>query len=308
MERPRTVTIGVEMFSARTPTLPPATHTNSYALGGSEVLLIEPATPFEDEQRAWIEWARALSSQGRELLAIVATHHHPDHVGGALLLSRELGLPLWAHARTIDRLAEPGAPAGASGAVFDRTLTDGETIDLAGPSPQRWRVLHTPGHAPGHVCLFEEGSLALIAGDMVASEGTILIEPRDGDMQVYLQQLDRLAGLGARLALPAHGGPIDEPTALFRHYIRHRLAREDKVVKALSSAPGPRSIEELIAEVYSDTPVFLWPLARMSLAAHLVKLEREHRASRGGSAGFAGDHSEEGAPRWSLVPERMNGT
>ena len=45
-------------------------------------------------------------------------------------------------------------------------------------------------------------------------------------MQVYLEQLDRLANLGARLALPAHGDPIDEPTALFRKYIAHRLMRE----------------------------------------------------------------------------------
>jgi ribonuclease/clavin/mitogillin len=285
MLRPRTVTLGVEMFPARTPTLPPATHTNSYALGTREVLLVEPATPFDEERVAWLEWVRGLLSQGRRPVAIVATHHHPDHIGGAAFLSKELGLPLWAHARTIGRLEEPSAPFGAAGARFERVLEDGDELVLEGPSPHAWRVLHTPGHAPGHVCLFEARSGTAVVGDMVASEGTILIEPHDGDMQEYLAQLERLAQLNALVALPAHGEPIDEPAKLFRHYIAHRLAREAKVVAALDGAgaeqaPDGRSLEALVPVVYADTPVFLWPIAKMSLEAHLIKLERDGRAKR----------------------------
>jgi glyoxylase-like metal-dependent hydrolase (beta-lactamase superfamily II) len=287
--RPRQVALGVELFPARTPTLPPATHTNSYALGGSDVLLVEPATPYDDERAEWLAWARGLVSQGRHLIALVATHHHPDHVGGAAFLSRELGVPLWAHERTVARLMEPSAPAGAAGAKIERTLADGDAIDLAGPTPQRWRVLHTPGHAPGHVCLHEERAGVAVVGDMVASEGTILIEPRDGDMAEYLAQLDRLAGLGAAVALPAHGQPIDEPAKLFRHYVAHRLARESKVLAALAASPGASEISALVPVVYADTPPFLWPIAAMSLEAHLLKLEREGRAARRGAAWAAQD-------------------
>ena len=87
---PRELFSGVSTLASRTPTLPPATHTNSYAIGTRDVLLVEPATPYEDEQRAWLEWARALRSSGREPLAIVLTHHHADHVGGAAIFAKEL--------------------------------------------------------------------------------------------------------------------------------------------------------------------------------------------------------------------------
>jgi glyoxylase-like metal-dependent hydrolase (beta-lactamase superfamily II) len=255
---------GIEAFAARTPTLPPATHTNSYALGTRDVLLVEPATPYDDERRRWLEWARGLVSRGRRPVALFVTHHHVDHVGGTEFLARELSLPVWAHALTAQRLSD---------VVVARQLSDGDVVDLDGPEPQRWEVLHTPGHAPGHVCLFERGLGAVVVGDMVASVGTILIEPGDGDMRVYLEQLRRLAALSARVALPAHGTPIDEPTQHFEFYVRHRLKREAKVLDAL--AAGTLDPAQLLAEVYADTPKSVWPIARLSLAAHLDKLLAE---------------------------------
>lgn len=267
MIRPRELSRELALFPAKTPTLPPATHTNSYALGVQELLLVEPATPDEDEQRAWIEWARALASQGRRAKAIVLTHHHEDHVGGIDVLSRELGLPVWAHAETAARVGHD---------KIAKELVDGETITLEGD--EQWLVHHTPGHAPGHICLHNTRTRTLVVGDMVASVGTILIAPGDGHMRTYLEQLERLARLDAALALPAHGEPIDAPTALFHRYVQHRLMRENKAFSAIVASPGKTDVE-LLPLAYDDTPVHLYPLALLSLRAHLEKLVEDARVA-----------------------------
>jgi endoribonuclease LACTB2 len=273
MRGPRSLSAAVELASFRTPTIPPATHTNSYALGSREVVLVEPATPYEDERRAFLEWARAFSLSGRSLVAIVVTHHHKDHVGGAEFLARELGLPLWMHAETEARL-----PLNAA-----RLLRDGERIVLEGPVPTAWEVLHTPGHAPGHVCLHSARTRELVVGDMLAGTGTILVPPAsgDGDMAEYLRQLRRLGALDGFVAYPAHGEPIERPERLCRAYVAHRLGREARIVDVLTIAPG-RTVNELVDTVYGDVPIASRPFARLSLEAHLEKLVTEGRVRVGG--------------------------
>lgn len=272
----RSIALGVDLFSVRTPTLPPATHTNCYALGTGEVLVVEPAPSDPSEQRVFVRWVRGLASQGMRPIAIVCTHHHGDHVGGATPIATELGLPLWAHEATAARM---------QGVTISRHLRDGERLELDGPTRQTWTVLHTPGHAPGHVCLHEARAEVLVLGDMIATQGTILIAPSDGDMAVYLSQLRRLEALHARLGLPAHGEPIPNPSTVLRKTHDHRLMREDKVMAAIGT--GGSELEQLLERAYDDTPVMLWPLARLSLQSHLDKLVHEQRVYAEGDRWYA---------------------
>lgn len=262
----------LQMMPLLTPTLPPATHTNAYLVGSGEAILVEPATPHAEELDRAVRWIEEARRDGIHPKAIVATHHHPDHVGGATALSERLGLPLWAHAMTAERLRGE--------LTFERLLEDGERIHLDGPTPVTVRAVHTPGHAPGHLCFVEEASGAMLAGDMVASVGTILVEPHDGDMRLYLESLARMAAERPSMLLPAHGMPIHDAQALLSHYIEHRLAREAKVRAALERHGGPASAMDLVPDCYGDAPKVVWPLAAQSTEAHLIKLAEDGAATR----------------------------
>jgi glyoxylase-like metal-dependent hydrolase (beta-lactamase superfamily II) len=273
-DRVQQVAPTIQMLPVRTPTLPPATHTNTFLVGTKEAVLVEPATPYHDEQDRMVEWVQAARLKGVEPIAILATHHHPDHVGGAMALKERLQLPLWAHAMTAQRL---------DGIVeIDMLIQDGERIMLDGPTPTALSALHTPGHAPGHLCFTDEASKIMIAGDMVASEGTIIVEPTDGDMLLYLESLRKMAALEPTALLPAHGEVINQPQAILSFYIEHRLMREKKVLDALRARAKPSRPRHLVAQAYDDTPKHLWPLALRSIEAHLIKLEREGTITKEG--------------------------
>lgn len=270
---------GVRMLSVRTPTLPPATHTNAYLVGTGEAVLVEPASGYDDELARIEGWVEAERRRGLKLRALVLTHHHHDHVAGAAALRERLGVPLWAHAATAERLTGK--------LTIDRLLEHGERVELDGPTPLALQALHTPGHAPGHLCFYEPQSGALIAGDMVASVGTILVEPSDGDMALYLRSLEEMDALDARTLLPAHGFPIENPHERLRFYVHHRLTREAKVLAALRELGREAGVHELVPIAYADTPQVAWPLASLSAAAHLIKLANEGRVARRGERWLA---------------------
>jgi glyoxylase-like metal-dependent hydrolase (beta-lactamase superfamily II)/8-oxo-dGTP pyrophosphatase MutT (NUDIX family) len=270
-------TPGVFTAPLETPTLPPATTTNCYLVGDERVYVVDPAT-WSERERARLfavmdEWIDA----GRRFEGVLVTHHHRDHVGSVGATSRRYGLPVLGHAETLARL--PEAPERA------RPLADGDALELGAAPDGRadWRLwaYHTPGHDRGHLVFLEDRYRALIAGDLVSTLSTIVIDPPEGHMRTYLDSLERVRGLGVGVLYPAHGPAAKDGTALVERYLVHRRAREAKLVVALEDG----AVEEgaLLARVYDDTPPALSPVAARSLRAGLEKLEEDGRARRCGA-------------------------
>lgn len=264
---------GVTLYALETPTLPPATHTNGYLLGTGELLIIDPGSPDDAEVDRLVQFLLALEPEGLKPKAIVLTHHHGDHVGGVKRLVELMGLPVWAHERTADRSPVPVA----------RILFEGEVLELAGPMPMRWKVLHTPGHARGHLTLVDERSRAAIVGDMVAGLGTIVIDPPEGDMAEYLRQLARLEALPVGTIYPAHGPVIPDGPAKLQEYALHRAWREAKVLEAIGSFGKPVELSEVVPRAYDDVASFVWPIAERNTLAIVEKLVAEKRVIREGT-------------------------
>jgi glyoxylase-like metal-dependent hydrolase (beta-lactamase superfamily II)/8-oxo-dGTP pyrophosphatase MutT (NUDIX family) len=254
---------GIRIFPLRTPTLPPATHTNCYLLGNGELVIVDPGAADPDEVERLLSFVAGLQADGFSPTAIFLTHHHLDHIGGAAAIAQRLQIPVWCHERTADRL-----PFRAG-----RLFSDAQVLELKGSPPMRFTVLHTPGHARGHLCLVEERSRAAIVGDMVAGLGTIVIDPPEGDMGDYLAQLRRLKELPVRALYPAHGPVIPDGPPKLSEYLAHRQQREQMVLEAIRAGDG--TVPDIVRRAYQDVPALVHPIAERSTQAILIKLLRE---------------------------------
>jgi glyoxylase-like metal-dependent hydrolase (beta-lactamase superfamily II)/8-oxo-dGTP pyrophosphatase MutT (NUDIX family) len=272
---------GILLFPLATATLPPATHTNAFLLGTGESVLVDPgsADPTENE-RLLAALAAAESTLGRRVTAIWLTHHHPDHVAGVEIVRRALDVPVLAHRETAARLA-------GRGIEIDGELHDGERVLLAagaagdGSEPFAVNVLHTPGHARGHLAFEVESTRDLVAGDLVAGFGTIVIDPPEGDMTDYLDSLARLEARRPRTLFVAHGAPFLDGAGKLAEYRRHRLDREGQVLAAL--ADGVTEAAAMVPRIYPEVPPAIVPLAERQVRAHLARLAALGRIPAGAS-------------------------
>ncbi len=253
----------IDVLPVRTPTLAPATHTNVYRVGS---VVIDPASPYPDEQARTLDWVLKSPTPVHTLLL---THHHADHIGGVVALRDSLrarGIParVLAHADAV-------LPFD-----LDGTLDDGACIDTGDVEHPVLTALYTPGHADGHLVYVADGDV--IAGDLVAGIGTILVAPPEGHLRTYLSSLTRLLPFAKRLH-PAHG-PCLSGEATLNLYLAHRGARNEQVQTAQRALGDGATAREIAEHVYAGIPGVNLDIAALQVAGSLVWLQEEHDAGR----------------------------
>ncbi|MEO7940341.1 MAG: MBL fold metallo-hydrolase [Burkholderiaceae bacterium] len=244
--------------------------TNSYLVGDPATGYIAidpgPADP-EHIERLW-------RAAGGNIRFIVCTHSHPDHAPGAAPLQALCDPPppiLGLHSADTARANSAFAP--------DRGLADGEELHLSGADgtvQHTLRVVHTPGHAANHLCLVLLQDGVLFSGDHVLNGSTTVVDPPDGDMNAYLESLDKLTAACDACAVeyiaPAHGYVIGQAADAIAGLKAHRLTREAKILGVMQRQPEG-TLDDWVQHAYDDVPPRMWPVAKRSLLAHVQRIQ-----------------------------------
>ena len=237
--------------------------TNTFLLDGPDgITVIDPGP--DDAGHVAAIMAAAPTGIARILL----THTHADHWGGLPALRQATGAPVYAYAVSAD-------PAFTA----DKLLQDGD--EVAGLT-----AVFTPGHAADHLC-FAAADGVLFTGDHVMAWSSSVVSPPKGDMQAFMDSLNRLLTRDDRTYLSGHGPLLHDPHPYVETLLRHRLAREEAIAAAVGASAAPADAHGLTIALYAKANPVLLRAAERNVLAHLLKLERDGRIRRDGDLWLA---------------------
>lgn len=264
-------------------------------------------------QGSSIEWP--------QIKSLCLTHMHPDHVGLAARILEISGAKLLMHRAEAAYLAEvanggkhapwlgraftsAGTPEDLQTSVHksfanlrrnftelrpDWVLEGGETIETAdGPL----RVVWTPGHSPGHICLYSASQRYLISGDHILEDITPNISwiPDRDTLGEYLASLEMLVPYDIGAVLPSHGRAFEGHARWIRATQAHHEERCELILSL--TRPSPRTAHHLVDSMWDKKlSPFHYHFAVLEVLAHLEHMLRNRR--------IAGQPSAGGAMAWS---------
>ena len=228
--------------------------TNTWVIleeGATEAIVIDPG-PLDEGHLA--EVMRIVESRGARVVETILTHGHLDH--------SEAG-PRFG--------ALSGSRVRAVGRGHD-DLADGDVVSAGG---LELRVVATPGHTSDSISFALEADHALLTGDTILGRGTTVVAHPDGELEAYLDSLERIRALTGNgqvsTILPGHGPAVPDAVAMVEFYRLHRAERLDQVRAALADGAASESdpVEGVLRRVYAAVPQEVWPAARLSIRAQL---------------------------------------
>ncbi len=265
---PRELYPGIQRIVANNPG--PFTYkgTNTYILGqGNELALIDPGP--EDD----VHFDAIMGLIGKKRLStIIVTHTHRDHVDGLARLQKATGAKTAGFGRVAKHTASAAKSPSGTELVYqeftpDIKLADGSQFKGDGYS---LTAIHTPGHAPDHLCFALDGTKLLFSGDHVMSWNTSVVAPPEGHMGDYMRSLDKLLGRSDEAFLSGHGGRLYQPQRVVKAFIVHRQMRERAILDCIRD--GHATINEIVPIVYRGLDSRLVRAASLSVAAHVEHL------------------------------------
>ncbi|GGE50162.1 MBL fold metallo-hydrolase [Agaricicola taiwanensis] len=230
--------------------------TNTYLIGeGDDVTVLDPGPDREDHVQ------HILDATGGRVRNILLSHAHRDHFGAAPALRAATGAPIHAFHESAEPDFTPDVP-----------LRDGDPV-------LGMVAIHTPGHAPDHLC-FAAGNGILFSADHVMSWSSTVVSPPKGNMTEYCNSLRLMLARPETLFLPGHGPKLPNPKPFVQDLLNNRQRRERAIAGILTDEPLSTGI--IMNALYSKVDPVLRRAAERNVISHLIKLEAEGLAIREG--------------------------